>query len=331
MRIALSLFVAGSILAGVCTARAQLGPPAQTVPAPFLLTIRAVDEDVQAGSPLAVEVTVKNNSQRLEAYLTWGPIYYRKFDVRDSAGNRPLTARGRALLLGEGLSPSDFPRGSQSGQPIEPGKSITIKERVPSDIFDLTKPGAYTIQLLQPWGNEVMKSNTITVTVVPADAAHLAAAAAIPPRQPPIAVTITTVGGLSVFPGGHVALDVTTKNISDHFTNQRTARDKRDLQRFYRVDVQDSQGGTPPETDLGRQAGNRGDVPPRFLGPNAVHGREDVRGGSYMPGDERRVVITVSDLYDLSKPGQYTLQVRRWDDETKTWVKSNQLTVTVTQ
>jgi hypothetical protein len=41
-------------------------------------------------------------------------------------------------------------------------------------------------------------------------------------------------------------------------------------------------------------------------------------------------VISVSDLYDLSKPGQYTIQVRRWDDETKTWVKSNTLTVTVT-
>jgi hypothetical protein len=40
-------------------------------------------------------------------------------------------------------------------------------------------------------------------------------------------------------------------------------------------------------------------------------------------------VIALNDFYDLSAPGQYTIQVRRWDDETKTWVKSNTLTVTV--
>ena len=51
---------------------------------------------------------------------------------------------------------------------------------------------------------------------------------------------------------------------------------------------------------------------------------------TYNLGEERTQVVSVSDLYDLSKPGQYTIQVRRWDDDTKTWVKSNTITVTVT-
>ena len=49
-----------------------------------------------------------------------------------------------------------------------------------------------------------------------------------------------------------------------------------------------------------------------------------------LPGESWRDLILMKNLYDLSQPGQYTIQVRRWDDETKTWVKSNTLTVTVT-
>jgi hypothetical protein len=132
-----------------------------------------------------------------------------------------------------------------------------------------------------------------------------------------------------VFPGGKVGLEVVTKNISNHIIGERTARDKRDLTRFYRVDAHDTQGGVPPETELGRQSGNSGDTPPQWLGPNPVPGREDMRVASNRPGQEHTQVIAVSDLYDLSQPGQYTIQVRRWDDETKTWVKSNTITVTV--
>ena len=132
-----------------------------------------------------------------------------------------------------------------------------------------------------------------------------------------------------MFPGGKLALEIVTKDISNHFTNQRTTRDKRDLSRFFRVDVRDSQGAVPPETELGQASGNRGDTRPQWLDTSAT-GREDVRGGSYKPGEQSTEVVAVNDLYDLSKPGQYTIQVRRWDDETKTWVKSNTITVTVT-
>jgi hypothetical protein len=36
-------------------------------------------------------------------------------------------------------------------------------------------------------------------------------------------------------------------------------------------------------------------------------------------------------VYTLNKPGQDTIQARRWDDETKTWVESNTVTVTLDQ
>ena len=46
---------------------------------------------------------------------------------------------------------------------------------------------------------------------------------------------------------------------------------------------------------------------------------------SLKPGQDWRNTLRVSNLYDLSTPGQYTIQVRRWDDETKTWVNPTRL------
>jgi hypothetical protein len=43
-----------------------------------------------------------------------------------------------------------------------------------------------------------------------------------------------------------------------------------------------------------------------------------------------RAELIVSRLYDLSKPGKYTIQVTRRDDASKTIVKSNPITVTIT-
>ena len=130
MKTGLSMLLAVFLLTGMCTAIPQSGQSPDTQPA-LSLTIRAVKETVQPGSRVELEVTVRNDSNRFQVYPTWGPMYYMKFDVRDSQGNQPLTRRGRALLLGEGLSPEDFPRGSQSGAPVEPGKTITVHDSIP--------------------------------------------------------------------------------------------------------------------------------------------------------------------------------------------------------
>jgi hypothetical protein len=48
------------------------------------------------------------------------------------------------------------------------------------------------------------------------------------------------------------------------------------------------------------------------------------------PGEEDRHSLMISKLYDLSKPGKYTIQVTRLDLEgTKIQLKSNAITVTV--
>lgn len=47
------------------------------------------------------------------------------------------------------------------------------------------------------------------------------------------------------------------------------------------------------------------------------------------PGTAYTDDLDISGLYDLSQPGNYTAQVSQFDYESKTWVKSNAITVTV--
>jgi hypothetical protein len=326
MKQALSFLLAHWLVAVVGAAGAQAAQAPQNLPLELSVTIRPVKDTVQAGSAVEVETTFKNESDHPIPYGVSDGRDYTRFDVRDSAGNQPLTPFGRAVLLGEGLGPDDFPPTSAEAGVLEPHESTTLKQRISAKVFDLTEPGSYSIQLREPWRHQsIILSNTITVKVVQGATPYVA-----PVPQPPISVTIQAVGGASVITGRKVAIKVITKNISNHWLNEQTAEDKRDLQRFFRVDVQDGQGATPPETDFGQRVGNRGDAPFNPWSSRATPGRGSTIGPSYGLGEERTQVIAVNDLYDLSKPGQYTIQVRRWDDETKTWVKSNTITVTVT-
>src|ERR1035437_728832 len=163
---AFSLLLAQLALAGVVTGRSQSAPSAQNSPPPLSLRIRLVKDVVQVGSPVDVEATIENVSDHFAAYVLWGEDESTKFDVRDAEGNQPLTRRGRALLLGEGLSADDIPSGSVVSKRIKPGETFTNNERVPGGIFDMTKPSTYTIQMRIPWGSDYMKSNVVTLTVV---------------------------------------------------------------------------------------------------------------------------------------------------------------------
>jgi hypothetical protein len=48
------------------------------------------------------------------------------------------------------------------------------------------------------------------------------------------------------------------------------------------------------------------------------------------PGETIKDGLTLNRLYDLTKPGKYTIQCQRFDEESNSWVKSNKITITVT-
>jgi hypothetical protein len=83
---------------------------------------------------------------------------------------------------------------------------------------------------------------------------------------------------------------------------------------IYKVAVQDQKGQEPPKTEFSR-----------FCCPIA-----SLFGTPLQAHKTLTDRVNVSKLYDLSRPGKYTIQFRRLDPDTKTFVLSNKITVEVT-
>jgi len=81
-----------------------------------------------------------------------------------------------------------------------------------------------------------------------------------------------------------------------------------------KVDIRDENGQEPPQTEYAKriEVGSDGGYIP--LAPSKVF----------------RESINVSKLYDLGRAGTYVIRIQRFDEETKTFVKSNEVRVVVT-
>jgi hypothetical protein len=149
------------------TVGAQSGVESKKIGA-ISLSLRALQTDIAAGSPVDVVVRFANNSDR---EISDSGVYNRgvdaayTYDIRKADGTRlnpmrePETA-GRPVLL-SGVS-----------RTVKPGKSVEDKSEI-SAVYDLSEPGKYTIQVSyffpKELGGGLAKSNIVTVTVVPVD------------------------------------------------------------------------------------------------------------------------------------------------------------------
>lgn len=130
--------------------------------APFSFVISAPKTEVKSGSAVAVHATVTNTSDVPIALDGTGCVAV----VRGADGNlSPETDLGRKLKgkQRERISPGFG--GSRVGEALEPGKSIS-EECIVSDLYDMTHPGQYSIQLERTWHRGVVPSNTIKVKVI---------------------------------------------------------------------------------------------------------------------------------------------------------------------
>jgi hypothetical protein len=147
----------------------------------FRIRITTPHTIVKAGSEVLVEITVTNNSrdQLTTGSPRWEPT---GFDIRDSQGNESLTKRGRCLVKGECEpvtihcpetgSPCEIVNLPMYGGPtrfLKSGESFSEATAIPLDSYDLSRPGKYTVrwQCNDPTGKTVVKSNKITLTVIP--------------------------------------------------------------------------------------------------------------------------------------------------------------------
>jgi hypothetical protein len=156
----------------------QFAQPARAAPK-FSLTIKTAQGTVKVGSDVVVEAEMKNTSVE--------DIFYSALTGRGQDPGRSgfaweiLNVEGKPVPLTEyGLkinhleSPQDEvgPGGyiPSAGKTVYgllgPGKAI-VENRTLSKEYDLSKPGKYTVQASRFDGKTDVKSNTLTLTVMP--------------------------------------------------------------------------------------------------------------------------------------------------------------------
>lgn len=160
---------------------------------------------------------------------------------------------------------------------------------------------------------------TLFMTTISRDiSAH--ASAVTQNLEPSFALTISAAKGL-MKAGSIVQIDVVVKNISPHDILLETNYTRPYVETTDHVNIVDENGAKASETQFGRAA--LGHSPGSGVTGKDVFMRLRIsKSFTYQ--------LKISELYDLSRPGKYTIQVERLDEESEAFVKSNTITVTVT-
>lgn len=140
----------------------------------FSVGISAAQDVVRSGSAVTVRSVVTNiSNQKIWVVSLGEDVEYHVWDSRGFPVRRanPRVERARLQLQvdkhGEHVVvPYIMARGVWFA--VQPGQTVE-DDLVISEFYELTRPGKYTIQALRPdpQSHAVVKSNTITLTVIP--------------------------------------------------------------------------------------------------------------------------------------------------------------------
>lgn len=135
--------------------------------------------------------------------------------------------------------------------------------------------------------------------------------------KPPFSITISTPHDV-VKAGEPVSVDITLSNISSRkiFFHSYHSPDPDKILATYGIEVRDSRG------DRVLRSQRRAKEFPPWIEHSIVYSLE--------PGKTTNDRLEIGEVQDISKPGKYTIQLQRSEYETKIAVKSNTITVTVT-
>jgi hypothetical protein len=125
--------------------------------------------------------------------------------------------------------------------------------------------------------------------------------------------------------GSEIRVRIVLTNVSDkELATYQDGATRGELD--YTIDVLDGNGKEPPETKYLRAVRNKDAAEPGETTTLVV--LRDAGMRSLKSKGTLTDILDLSKLYDL-QPGTYTLQVERTDEESKTVVKSNKITLTV--
>jgi hypothetical protein len=159
-----ALFVTLAVLPEIITA--QGAQPAEPW---FSVTIVGPKASVSVGSDVRLKVTFVNNTEQDIRYpgaglpTRNGPVF--DIDIRDSGGKPAQETTYGLRMHGKDVRP--WSGGSVFAATAHPGDKIE-EELILSKEFDMSNPGDYTVQVRERNPKlQVVKSNSITITVVP--------------------------------------------------------------------------------------------------------------------------------------------------------------------
>jgi hypothetical protein len=139
---------------------------------------------------------------------------------------------------------------------------------------------------------------------------------------PPFSISISSPSTI-VKGGASVFVDAVVKNTSAQIISVHTTVPPA---LAYDIEVWTEKSVRANETKMGRIRNNH-TTPEDEREPEIIVASGG--DGPLEPGKTLTDHVNVSDLYDLSGPGKYTIQFERFDPETKTSVASNKIVVTV--
>lgn len=282
---------------------------------PFSVRLSTPYGTIKSGYQISMNIEVTNISPNPITLRTWqehtglgagvGHEFSSGIFVYDERGN-PLPKTKAAQALDDG---TDFPSGRFTFTSL-PSEQMFEETRIVGQLYDMRQPGTYKVQvvLFDPKTNLNVKSNVVTVNVVAQGSAIQAV------TQPPFVLDIRLTRIWSDRWKDSIVLAIT--NRSDHTIDFDIGAGDND------IDVYDSHGDLAPLTENGRRCRGRlrtaaaGGSPVQRLQPG------ETKSGGLLP---------LRDYYDLSRSGRYTIRVRAFDDESKTIVASNQLTLDVSK
>lgn len=262
-------------------------------PGPLSISITAPQSTISTGQPLKIKAEVANNSTQPIGEIRPYSYFYH-VHVSDSDGK--VLAKKRDYEFG--IATQHFSR-----YVIPPGETVA-RFLVVTDMYDMSRPGQYSIQVE---GQNGVLSNFITVTVTEQTEEPLRTAE---PKDS-FSLAIESVGQDIIKPGGKAAVKViVTNNTSSvmRFDNSPG---------LFSLEVADVHGVSATPTELGRNIAQRlGTHATSFIGLHSAQA-------------EATNQFIITDFYDLSEPGVYTVQVSRRDESTGVPVRSNTTTITV--
>lgn len=283
--------------------------PDQIEKPPYSMQLSSPPNIIKSGSVVRVILKVINTSDHdMIAPRFREDVPQSSFivDVRDRQGHpAPLAHTWPVPRVGV---VTDLPSGGGYQHFLGAGASLQFALDI-SKTHRLSHAGKYTVQARQfdRGTNTWVFSNTVTV-----DVAHPSQEPSSPEKaETPFTLSIASPQD-TIKAGSEVSLLPEVLNTSDHVIVFDPIPSKLDIW------VRDSQGNLAPLTRKGQEFRKHSDE----TGGGALQMR---------PGDTAYLgEVMVDKLYDLTRPGKYTIQVSRVDDATKTWVKSNTITITVT-